>query len=502
MKKRSVSRNFNKNISSKKNKNLWWIIALIIIIGVFIVAYRYYGESLNIALSPLSTGCPSGTMTGSAGCYYYLETKSKFRVYFNPASALTDSYGKKYLNLKVFIDGGSASGQTFKCMLNSYSYCLTPVDSLAFEITDTLGNKDCVQTTSVYNGASYVGSACVNPNIISGVAYPQFSDLAWNYPAGKVIFWNNEETDPVEVYPGFDYSSGNSILSKTFVTETISTQVGKGIYSSESIAFNLESSRPGDNLGSGAGVIYEMNMTLKDGNNIIFRASSYCDLTSGANGVKKTTIEGIGLPKKVITAASCPLTFGGSEGNGVDSRVELTPNDLSLGKGRAKIMGTEYFFNPATDRPLTLEFKVSRRNDMRHNLRLTKFDGGPGNPNKLARPRAPLVLNWEKGSYLQSINKWVWNTGTQTVSNVKVKAEIISQEGTRPLIGVYQSVVDIDSKSEKKTVLKPISAGVGTTIDPSRGIHLPYDNDGTCYDIKFYVNNQFFDEGFDICVGK
>ena len=140
------------------------------------------------------------------------------------------SQTKKYLNLKVFIDGGSASGQTFKCMLNSYSYCLTPVDSLAFEITDTLGNKDCVQTTSVYNGASYIGGVCVNPNLKSGVAYPQFSDLAWNYPAGKVIFWNNEETDPVEVYPGFDYSSGNSILSKTFVTETISTQVGKGIY--------------------------------------------------------------------------------------------------------------------------------------------------------------------------------------------------------------------------------------------------------------------------------
>src|SRR3989344_6636902 len=493
MKKRSVSRNFNKNISSKKNKSLWWIIALIIIIGVFIVAWRYYGENLNVGLSPPAT-CLYG-VRGSAGCYDFIEDKGKYRIYFDPTNELTDIYGRKYLKTKVYIT--DVGVRDFNCTY-SYGSCLTPVDTEAFEVSDTGRNKDCVNgNVNIVNNGVLNGANCVAPqlNLKPGVAYPQFGDLIWSYPAGKVRFFTEDQED---VYPGFDYSSGAISTNKNFMTQIISTP----IYSSESVAFNLQSSRPGDNIGSGTGKIYEMNMTLKDGNNIIFRASSYCDLTSGANGVKRTIIEGIGLTKKVITAASCPLTFGGSEGNGGDSRVELKPSDLSLiGKGSARIMGTDYFFNEFTaNRPLTLEFKVSRRADMRHNLRLTKFDGGPGNPNKLARSRAPLVLNWEKGSYLQSINKWVWNTGTQTVSNVKIKAEIRNE--TNDIIGVYQTTATIPPKSEAELNLRPFSAGVGTTIDPSRGIHLPYDLDGTCYDIKFYLNNQFFDEGFDICVGK
>ena len=477
------------------------VVFIVVLVGVFIVAWRYYGENLNVGLSPPTT-CPSGSVKGTAGCYDFIENKGKYRIYFDPTNELTDKYGRKYLKTKVYIT--DVGVRDFNCTY-SYGSCLTPVDSEAFEISDTRGNKDCVNgNVNVVNNGVLNGANCVVPqlNLKAGVAYPQFSDLAWNYPTGKVIFWNNEETDPVEVYPGFNYQSGNVFGSTAFVTETISTQVGKGIYSSESVAFNLQSSRPGDNLGSGTGKIYEMNMTLKDGNNIIFRASSYCDLTSGANGPKRTIIEGSGLPKKVITSSDCLLTFGGSEGNGVDSRVELKPSDLSLiGKGSARIMGTDYFFNEFTaNRPLTLEFKVSRRADMRHNLRLTKFDGGPGNPNKLARSRAPLVLNWEKGSYLQSINKWVWNTGTQTVSNVKIKAEIRNE--TNDIIGVYQTTATIPPKSEAELNLRPFSAGVGTTIDPSRGILLPYDSDGTCFDVKFYVNDEFLDEGFDICVGK
>ena len=81
-----------------------------------------------------------------------------------------------------------------------------------------------------------------------------------------------------------------------------------------------------------------------------------------------------------------------------------------------------------------------------------------------------------------------------------VKAEVRNE--SNDLMGVYQTTTTISSKSEAELNLRPVTAGVGTTIDPSRGIHLPYDIDGTCYDIKFYVNEQFLDEGFDICVGK
>lgn len=477
----------------KKEMKMLSVVFIVVLVGVFIVAYRYYQEDGNLNVNPnLSPGvdayCTGDGVqyakVGDASCGQYALFSSRYKIY--------PDQNANPVTIKSYIKGSTSNFQTMTC--SSTSYCYTPQDGYVVEVTDSSGDRDCYYRGTLVRNGVYDGVNCVASvlNIKSGVAYVQFSDLVWN-PNGKVIFFNENQED---VYPGFDYSSGNIVGSTAFVTEIISTT----IYPSESAAFNLQSSRPGDTLGSGAGKIYEMSMIVRDGSTVIFKASSYCDLTSGANGVKKTTIEGSGLTQKVITATSCPLTFGGSEGNGVDSRVELKPSELSLGKGRARIMGTEYFFNEFTaNRSLTLEFKVSRRADMRHNLRLFKFEGMKGNPNKLQRPRQNLVLNWDRGSYLQSINKWVWNTGTQTLNNIKVKAEVRNE--TNDLIGVYESTTTISPKGEKKVVSKPVSAGVGITLDPDRGIYLPYDSDGTCYDIKFYVNeNQFLDEGFDICV--
>ena len=122
------------------------IIGVVVLIAITMIVNMNFSDS-NIQLSPLKDSygryyCPAYSTMGTAGCYDYIESKGRYRIYFDRTSALTDEYQKKYLNVKVFYEDGSE--ELTRCMLNSYGYCMTPHDTEAFEIEDSLRNKDCV----------------------------------------------------------------------------------------------------------------------------------------------------------------------------------------------------------------------------------------------------------------------------------------------------------------------------------------------------------------------
>src|SRR3989344_9465096 len=130
MKRRGVRKN--------NQKYLWIIIFLIIIIGVAVIAYRYYGESLNVGLSPGVNAICTGFGTqyasiGDASCGYYLSNKDKHRIY--------PDQNAKPVTIKSYIEGNINNVKTTTC--SSTSYCNSPVDAFVVEVIDSSGDKDC-----------------------------------------------------------------------------------------------------------------------------------------------------------------------------------------------------------------------------------------------------------------------------------------------------------------------------------------------------------------------
>ena len=120
MKRRGVSRSFSRN----NKKNLWLIVLIIILIGVVIVALRYYGSE-EVGLSP------DGSAQGELADYYWWTNKDRFKIY----PIANNMPGKYY-------DADDGVIKPFTCVKNIYGYCMAPHDVTNVELTYN-GKTEC-----------------------------------------------------------------------------------------------------------------------------------------------------------------------------------------------------------------------------------------------------------------------------------------------------------------------------------------------------------------------
>src|SRR3989344_8372304 len=143
----------------KKDMKMLSVVFIVVLVGVFIVAWRYYGGYV-IASTELSprvdascTGFYSGSaIKGDAGCYTYLSSKNRYRVY-------PDQNAKPITIVNYITDDGIVN-QT--C---SSSYCMTPHDSDVIEVRDSSGDRDCVNRGVAVRNGIWDGAKCVETSV-------------------------------------------------------------------------------------------------------------------------------------------------------------------------------------------------------------------------------------------------------------------------------------------------------------------------------------------------
>ncbi len=151
--KKGVGNNFNNY--NKLKKNILSMILILVLIGVVIVALRFYIKEPILAPGVNAYCTGDGLQyakVGDASCGIYALISGRHKIY-------PDQYAKP-VKIIPYIRGIKQPEQ----LCSSTSYCYTPENSYVVEVIDSRGDKDCYYRGNLVRGGIWNGASCVKCN--------------------------------------------------------------------------------------------------------------------------------------------------------------------------------------------------------------------------------------------------------------------------------------------------------------------------------------------------